>query len=400
MRKIPCTYIRGGTSRALFFKEEDLPEDKSLWPELFIKALGVRRTAAGLSAMGVDFPTHKVAVISPHQGPEADVDYNFFQVDSENYYVDNRGNCGNMSSAVGPFAIDEGMVEAREPETVVRIYNTNTRRIITSRVQVKDGKSCTNGDAVICGAPGSGSPVWLSFERPGGGLTGKLFPTGNKIDLFHIPGHGDLPVTLIDCANPVVLFKAADVGLTGTELTSLNTRKDFIELVGRVRGMAAQVFGLVDRWEDAATKSTYMPFVGIVSPPQSYEDMDGNQIEAEEMDICCRSFITRLHRAYPIAASMATAAAARIPGTVAYEVVRKGNAFRADSGEACGKAQGAAADDRNVSRPIGAGNGVVLGHAGGCTEVQMEVDGDEVIRGTVLRTANTIMRGTLWVDEV
>ena len=196
--------------------------------------------------------------------------------------------------------------------------------------------------------------------------------------MFHIPGHGDLPVTLIDCANPVVLFKAADVGLTGTELTSLNTRKDFIDLVGRVRGMAAQVFGLVDRWEDAAIKSTYMPFVGIVSPPQSYEDMDGNRIEAEEMDICCRSFITRLHRAYPIAASMATAAAVRIPGTVAYEVVRKGNAFRADS----------------------AGNGVVLGHAGGCTEVQMEVDGDEVIRGTVLRTANTIMRGTLWVDEV
>ena len=106
--------------------------------------------------------------------------------------------------------------------------------------------------------------------------------------------------------------------------------------------------------------------------------MDGNRIEAEEMDICCRSFITRLHRAYPIAASMATAAAARIPGTVAYEVVRKGNASGADS----------------------AGNGVVLGHAGGCTEVQMEVDGDEVIRGTVLRTANTIMRGTLWVDEV
>ena len=166
--------------------------------------------------------------------------------------------------------------------------------------------------------------------------------------------------------------------------------------------MAAQVFGLVDRWEDAATKSTYMPFVGIVSPPQSYENMDGNRIEAEEMDICCRSFITRLHRAYPIAASMATAAAARIPGTVAYEVVRKGDAFRADSGEAADDraAGGAAADNRNVSRPIGGGNGVVLGHAGGCTEVQMEVDGDEVIRGTVLRTANTIMRGTLWVDEV
>lgn len=166
-------YPRRHQQGAVFPRSQDLPEDKSIWPELFTKALGVRKTAAGLSAMGVDFPTHKVAVISPIRGPEADVDYNFFQVDSENYYVDNRGNCGNMSSAVGPFAIDEGMVEAREPETVVRIYNTNTRRIITSRVQVKDGKSCTQGDAVICGVPGSGSPVWLSFERPGGGLIPK-----------------------------------------------------------------------------------------------------------------------------------------------------------------------------------------------------------------------------------
>lgn len=371
MRKIPCTYIRGGTSRALFFKKEDLPGDEALWPGLFMKALGVRRTAAGLSAMGMDFPTHKVAVISPHEGLDADVDYNFFQIDSENYYVDNRGNCGNMSSAVGPFAIDEGMVEAREPETVVRIFNTNTRRMITSRVQVRGGKSCIEGDAVIHGVPGSGSPVWLSFERPGGGLTGKLFPTGNKVDVFHIPGHGDLPVTLIDCANPVVIFRAADAGLTGIELTSLNSKKDFIDLVGRVRGMAAEVFGLVDRWEDAATKSTYMPFVGIVSPPQGYEDMDGNRIMAEDMDICCRSFITKLHRAYPIAASMATAAAARIPGTLAYE------AARPDTGK----------------------NGVVLGHAGGTTEVKIEVDGDEVVRGTVLRTACTLMRGTIWVED-
>ena len=179
-------------------------------------------------------------------------------------------------------------------------------------------------------------------------------------------------MTLIDCANPVILFKARDAGLTGKELTELNYRKEFVELVGRVRGMAAQLCGLVDRWEDAATKSTYMPFVGIVSQPQSYADMDGNRIGAEEMDICCRSFITRLHRAYPIAASIATAAAARIPGTVAYEEARPGSG----------------------------GPGVVLGHAGGCTEVQMEVQGDEVIRGTVLRTANTIMKGTLWVDEI
>lgn len=373
MRKIPCTYIRGGTSRALFFKKEDLPEDRSLWPELFKKALGVRLTPAGLSAMGMDFPTHKVAVLSPHQGPEADVDYNFFQIDSENDFVENRGNCGNMSSAVGPFAIDEGMVKSQAPETVVRIFNTNTRRVITSRVQVENGRSCSEGTAVICGVPGSGAPVWLSFERPGGGLTGRLFPTGNKTDIFHIPGHGELPVTLIDCGNPVVIFKARDAGLTGPELACLNSMDGFTDLTARVRGMAAQVFGLVDRWEDAATKSAYMPFVGIVSTPRGYEDMDGNRIEAGDMDICCRSFITKLHRAYPMAASIATAAAARIPGTVAYQVAR--------------------IPEKAASHQTG----VRLGHAGGCTEVRIELEGDEVVRGTVLRTAGTIMKGTLWI---
>lgn len=363
--------MRGGTSRALFFRKANLPEDKRLWPDLFFKALGVRRTAAGLSAMGVDFPTHKVAVISAHDGDDADVDYDFFQVDEENYYVDNRGNCGNMSSAVGPFAIDEGMVPATEPETVVRIFNTNTGRIIESRVKVKDGRVCTEGDTVIHGVPGSGSPIELTFEHPGGGLTGKLFPTGNKRDVWHIPGHGDIAVTLIDCANPVVIFKASDAGLKGTELTELNSKREFTELVARVRGMAAQAFGLVDNWEDASTKSTYMPFVGIVSKPQTYHDMDGNPVNAKDMDICCRSFITKLHRAYPIAASIATAAAAKIPGTVAFE----------------------------ESEIDASDTDVILGHAGGFTKVQVVTDGDEVVSGTVIRTANTIMRGTLWIES-
>lgn len=120
MRKIPCTYIRGGTSRALFFKEPGSAGGQIHLAGAVYQGIGRSEDGGGALRHGRGFPTHKVAVISPHPGPEADVDYNFFQVDSENYYVDNRGNCGNMSSAVGPFAIDEGMVEAREPETVVR----------------------------------------------------------------------------------------------------------------------------------------------------------------------------------------------------------------------------------------------------------------------------------------
>lgn len=362
--------MRGGTSRALIFREEELPKNKTLWPEFFMKALGVRKTAAGLSAMGVDFPTHKIVVLSPHEGDDADVDYNFFQIDTENYYVDNRGNCGNMSSAVGPYAIDEGMVEAKEPETIVRIFNTNTQRIIKSKIRVKNGKSCIEGDTKIHGVPGTGSPIELTFENPSGGLTGKVFPTGNKKDILYIPGYGKLPITLIDCANPVVIFKAEDAGLKGTELMELNKNQKFMNLVTYVRGMSAKLCGLVDKWEDAVTKSTYMPFVGIVSKPQSYNDMDGNFVDKKEMSLCCRSFITSMHRSYPIAASIATAAAARVPGTVANECVSLGNSEE----------------------------DVILGHAGGYTTVKIKTEGEQILSGTVIRTACPIMKGNLWVE--
>lgn len=175
---------------------------------------------------------------------------------------------------------------------------------------------------------------------------------------------------IIDCANPVVIFKAEDAGLKGTELTELNKNQKFIDIVTYVRGMSAKLCGLVDKWEDAATKSTYMPFVGIVSKPQSYKDMDGNFVDEKEMSICCRSFITKMHRAYPIAASIATSAAACIPGTVANECV-------------C---------------PRGSKEDVILGHAGGYTTVNIKTEGEQILSGTVIRTACPIMKGTLWVE--
>lgn len=144
---------------------------------------------------------------------------------------------------------------------------------------------------------------------------------------------------------PVVIFKAKDAGLKGTELIELNKNQKFIDLVTYVRGMAAKLCGLVDKWEEAVTKSTYMPFVGIVSNPQSYNDMDGNFVDEKEMSLCCRSFITSMHRAYPIAASIATAAAAQIPGTVANECV-------------C---------PRNPKEDV------ILGHAGGYTTVKVKI---------------------------
>ena len=372
MKEYPCVYLRGGTSRALFFREEDLPRDRSLWPGLFLKALGHRRDEDGRApAMGPDFPTNKVAVISPSPRPDADVEYNFFQTDPVNMTVDNRGNCGNMSSAVGPYAINEGLVQPTGPVTPVRIFNTNTQRIITAQVRVENGRADEKGDARIFGVPGTGSPILLTFENPGGGFSGKLFPTGSPKDLLEVPGHGPLEATIIDCTNPVVLVRARDVGLSGGEILEINQRPELLRLLDRVRSLTAQILGLVERWEDAPRTSTYIPFLALVAEPQDYVNIDGGQMRSGEMDICCRAVFSKVHRAYPMSAAVATAAAARIPGTVAAEMYRPG-AGRRDE--------------------------VVLGHAAGTTPVGLVMEGERVVSGTILRTAQYLFRGSLFVE--
>ena len=139
--------------------------------------------------------------------------------------VDDSANCGNISSAVGPYAIDEGLVEPVEGITKVRVYNVNTNKVIEEHVRVQDGNACVNGDARIQGVPGTGSRIDMYFEDPAGAKTGKLFPTGLKKETIDVPGYGPAEVTMIDCSNPVVFIKAKDLGITGTELTELNQNK-------------------------------------------------------------------------------------------------------------------------------------------------------------------------------
>lgn len=202
MQKYPCVYMRGGTSKAVFFHEKDLPEDKGLWDEIFLKVMGTPDVKQIDGMGGTVSSTSKIAIISPSERPDADVDYTFRQVDIVIPRVDGSANCGNISSAVGPFAIDEGLVEAVEPVTVVRVLNTNTNKIIEEHVRVKDGKAMVHGDESIKGVPGTGSRIDMYFENPAGSRTGKLFPTGNKRDVFDVPGYGEIEVTVLDCSNP------------------------------------------------------------------------------------------------------------------------------------------------------------------------------------------------------
>ena len=372
MKKYPCVYMRGGTSKAVFFHEKDLPEDKSLWDDIFLKVMGTPDVKQIDGMGGTVSSTSKIAIIAPSNKPGVDVEYTFRQVDIVIPRVDGSANCGNISSAVGPFAIDEGLVPAVEPITVVRVLNTNTNKIIEEHVRVEDGHAMVHGDEVIQGVPGTGSRIDMYFEDPAGSKTGKLFPTGQKKEVFDVPGYGPAEVTVLDCSNPMVFIKASDLGIKGSELTELNQNKDVMEHIERIRGMAAVKCGFVENWEDARTKSTSAPKVSIVSAPQDYINMDGNEVKADTMDLCCRAIsVGALHKAYPMTVAVGTGAAARIPGTIVNEIVKP-------------------APDQDIIR---------LGHASGVTEVDVKMDGETVIKGGVTRTARRIMDGWVYVRD-
>ncbi len=372
MKKYPCVYMRGGTSKAVFFHEKDLPEDRSLWDDIFLKVMGTPDVKQIDGMGGTVSSTSKVAIIAPSDKPGIDVEYTFKQVDIVIPRVDGNANCGNISSAVGPFAIDEGLVKAVEPITVVRVLNTNTNKVIEEHVRVENGHAMVHGDEIIQGVPGTGSRIDMYFEDPAGSKTGKLFPTGQKKEIFDVPGYGMAEVTVLDCSNPMVFIKASDLGIKGSELTELNQNKDVMEHIERIRGMAAVKCGFVENWEDARTKSTSAPKVSIVSAPQDYINMDGNEVKADTMDLCCRAIsVGALHKAYPMTVAVGTGAAARIPGTVVNEIVKP-------------------ASDQDVIR---------LGHASGVTEVDVKMDGEKVVKGGVTRTARRIMDGWVYVRD-
>ena len=372
MKKYPCVYMRGGTSKAVFFHEKDLPEDKSLWDDIFLKVMGTPDVKQIDGMGGTVSSTSKIAIIAPSNKPGVDVEYTFRQVDIVIPRVDGSANCGNISSAVGPFAIDEGLVPAVEPITVVRVLNTNTNKIIEEHVRVEDGHAMVHGNEVIQGVPGTGSRIDMYFEDPAGSKTGKLFPTGQKKEVFDVPGYGPAEVTVLDCSNPMVFIKASDLGSKGSELTELNQNKDVMEHIERIRGIAAVKCGFVEKWEDARTKSTSAPKVSIVSAPQDYINMDGNEVKADTMDLCCRAIsVGALHKAYPMTVAVGTGAAARIPGTIVNEIVKP-------------------APDQDIIR---------LGHASGVTEVDVKMGGEKVIKGGVTRTARRIMDGWVYVRD-
>ena len=370
--RLKCVYMRGGTSKAVFFHEKDLPADRSAWPEIFLKVMGTPDPKQ-IDGMGGAYQiTSKIAVISPADDPSYDVNYTFYQIGVDAPVVDDRVNCGNISCAVGPFAVDEGLVPAAEPVTVVRVLNTNTGKFIEEHVPVKDGKALTVGDARITGVPGTGAGMDVYFERPGGAVTGRLFPTGNVRDTLHPAGYAPIEATLIDCSNPVTILRAADLGLDGGEIAAFRQDQGLLAHIEAIRCQAAVLYGFVDRAEDATEKSLARPKIAVISAPHDFTGSDGETVPGMAMDLCSRVVsVGAFHKTHPITSGIALAAAAGIPGTLAAELVRDG----------------------------WGGRELRIGHPYGVLPIKIVMDGDTVLKAGTVRTARRIMDGTVYIND-
>ena len=293
-------------------------------------------------------------------------------------------NCGNISSAVGPYAIDEGLVEAVEPMTEVHIFNTNTQKEIIAQVPVKDGRFWSEGDFAIDGVPGTASRVLLKFVAPQGAASGKLLPTGNVKDTIEVEGKV-YEYSFVDAANPVIFVHPEDFGVKGTEIPSefnaLPNCKDICRKLEVIRGTGAILLGFAKDLEDARINSQTLPKIAFATAPVDYIAGSGRNVKANEVDIVGRLFSVNMKMidAYMGTGAICTVTAANTPGTIVNEIARK----------SCG-------GDRIEHLRIGHPWGVMDAYA----DLQINEDGTHtVLSGNLDRTARRIMEGYVYVRD-
>lgn len=373
-KRIPALFMRGGSSKGVFFHARDLPSDLADRDRLFLDVIGspdpygrqLNGMGGGISSLS------KAVMIGPSSRPDADLDYTFAQVAVGEPLVDYSSNCGNLSSAVGPFAVDTGIVPAAGETQLVRIHNTNTSKIIHSHVPIEAGRARVTGDFVIPGVSGSGARIRLDFQDPGGAATGKLLPTGQAVDVIDLGAEGRFEVSLVDATNPCVFVAAERLGLTGSEtIAEIEGRADVMAILERLRRHAAVLMGLASSPETAKRAA---PKIGIVGRPGLYRTLSGADVGAEDADVAARILsMENVHRVLPLTAAMCLAVACRVPGSV------------------CNAVMGEVAGDIRLANPSG-----VLP-----VDARVFAEGNRLVAETVTvyRTARTLMEGAVLVPE-
>ncbi|MCK9193561.1 MAG: 2-methylaconitate cis-trans isomerase PrpF [Nevskia sp.] len=328
--KIPATYIRGGTSKGVFFRLSDLPERCQVPGEardkLLLRVIGspdpYGKHTDGMG--GATSSTSKTVILSKSTKPGYDVDYLFGQVAIDKAFVDWSGNCGNLSAAVGPFAISNGLVDAdRIPQNgiaTVRIWQANIGKTIISHVPITDGAVQETGDFELDGVTFPAAEVQLEFLDPAAdedGAGGAMFPTGNLVDDLEVPGVGTLKVTMINAGIPTIFVNADAIGYTGTELQdAINGDAKALAMFETIRAYGAVRMGLIRNVDDAA-KRQHTPKVAFVGKPAAYAASSGKAIAADDIDLLVRALsMGKLHHAMMGTAAVAIGTAAAIPGTL------------------------------------------------------------------------------------
>ncbi len=379
MRKFHTVFMRGGTSKGCMFHKEELPENGDEWDSIFLQAMGDPDPKQIDGLGGTVSSNNKIVIVWKSQEPGIDVEYLVGQVIVGKSQVDYKSNCGNMTAAVGPYAVEEGMVDIVEPVTCVHMLNRNTGKYIDVTVPI-DPETKTfaqEGSCAIAGVDGTAAELNVKFLNPAGAKTGCLLPTGRCLDVLDIPGFGKLEATILDVSNPMVLVRARDIGMTGTELPGeINQNKELCELLEKIRATACCKMGFAKDLQDAAENSPAVPKVGFVAEPKSYVDIAGNTVEAKDMDICARVIsVFQCHKACPLTSASAISVAAALKGSVVQQMMHS-------------------------MEPV---NHVRIGHPSGIMTMVPEVKEEDGVLTLpsvgVQRTARRIMEGTLYIRK-
>ncbi|MCP1313729.1 MULTISPECIES: 4-oxalomesaconate tautomerase [unclassified Halomonas] len=357
MNSIPCVIMRGGTSRGPFIRMKDLPDEPEQRAEILLSLMGSGHALQIDGIGGGDPLTSKVAIVERSTHPEADVDYLFAQVDVVNKRVDFNPNCGNMLSAVGPYAIESGLVEPCDGMTVVRVHNLNTQRLIECQVPTPSKQVEYEGNVTISGVPGSAAGIQLSFLDIMGSKTGQLLPTGHARETI-----ADIEVSCIDAATPVMLLRASSVGLSGHETPAeLDANTALLERLESLRLEAGQRMGLGD------VSESVLPKIVLVSDAQE---------AAHTLDV--RYFVPhRCHKSIAVTGAMAVAAAINVPESVAHQMATASDKFTAST----------------------LLSNITLKHPSGSIELTAqyrEQNAFDLARISVVRTARKIMSGQIF----